>query len=75
MGRYEEAKLLNRRALAGFEKPLGREHHFTLQSLDNLSAVFRSQGKYGAAERESRRAHAGLERFLGPEHRHTHSRA
>lgn len=39
-GSYDEAEMQNKRALAGFKKELGREHNFTLRSLDDLTIVF-----------------------------------
>ncbi|KAI8680532.1 NACHT domain-containing protein [Fusarium keratoplasticum] len=70
-GRYEEAEQMNRRALEGREKVLGREHPDTLTSIHNLGWVLRSQGKYEEAEQMNRRALEGCEKVLGREHPHT----
>ena len=55
-GKYEEAEQMNRRALEGYEKVLGREHPDTLTSVNNLASVLRYQGKYEEAEQMNRRA-------------------
>jgi Tetratricopeptide repeat len=62
-GRYEEAEAMNRRALDGREKVLGREHPDTLTSVDNLTSVLQYQGKYEEAEE----AEATNWRTLGPD--------
>jgi hypothetical protein len=46
---YEEAEVMNRRALAGRDKVLGEEHPDTLISVSNLTLVLSSQGKYQEA--------------------------
>jgi Tetratricopeptide repeat len=38
-GKYEKAETMNRRALKGHEKILGKKHSFTLISVSNLAAV------------------------------------
>jgi len=38
-GKYEEAEQINRRALEGYEKALGKEHPNTLTSVNNLAFV------------------------------------
>lgn len=59
---------LYRRALAAREKVLGPEHPNTLSSVNNLAALYESQGRYGEAEPLHRRALAGREKALGLEH-------
>jgi Tetratricopeptide repeat len=56
---------MNRRALDGYEKALGKEHPHTLTSVSNLARVLESQGKYEAAEEMNRRALDGSEKALG----------
>jgi len=41
---------MNRRALEGREKVLGKEHPDTLTSVNNLAFVLQDQGKYEEAE-------------------------
>ncbi|KAF4627699.1 hypothetical protein G7Y89_g10454 [Cudoniella acicularis] len=67
-GKYEQAEEMNRRALEGWEKALGKEHPNTLTSVDNLATVLESQGKYEQAEEMNRRALEGKEKALGKEH-------
>ena len=56
------------RALAAREKVLGPEHPHTLSSVNNLAALYDSQGRYGEAEPLYQRALAAREKVLGPEH-------
>ncbi|KAI9781829.1 MAG: hypothetical protein M1816_002179, partial [Peltula sp. TS41687] len=70
-GKYEAAEEMNRRALEGYEKALGKEHPHTLTSVSNLAGVLQDQGKYEAAEEMNRRALEGREKALGKEHPHT----
>ena len=67
-GRYGEAELLYRRALAASEKVLGSEHPFTLSSVNNLAASYEAQGRYREAEPLFRRALAAREKVLGSKH-------
>ncbi|KAI4221404.1 MAG: hypothetical protein L6R40_008636 [Gallowayella cf. fulva] len=67
-GRYDEAEQMDRRALDGREKVLGKEHPDTLTSVSNLALVLRDQGKYDEAEQMNRRALDGSEKVLGKEH-------
>ncbi|KAI4086757.1 MAG: hypothetical protein LQ339_009003 [Xanthoria mediterranea] len=67
-GRYDEAEQMNRRALDGYEKVLGKEHPSTLTSVSNLASVLRFQGKYDEAEQINRRALDSSEKVLGNEH-------
>jgi Tfp pilus assembly protein PilF len=54
---------MNRRALAGREKVLGKEHPDTLTSVSILAEVLQYQGQYEAAEEMNRRALAGREKL------------
>ncbi|KAK6435231.1 hypothetical protein LTR95_008583 [Oleoguttula sp. CCFEE 5521] len=67
-GKYEAAETMNRPALEGREKALGKEHPDTLTSVSNLALVLQYQGKYEAAETMNRRALEGYEKVLGKEH-------
>ncbi|OQN95386.1 hypothetical protein B0A48_18634 [Cryoendolithus antarcticus] len=67
-GKYESAETMNRRALEGCEKVLGKEHPDTLASVSNLALVLQYQGKYEAAETMNRRALEGCEKVLGKDH-------
>jgi hypothetical protein len=40
-GKYEEAEQMNRRALGGREKALGKDHPDTLTSVSNLAELSR----------------------------------
>jgi hypothetical protein len=51
-GRYEEAEQMNRRALEGREKALGKEHLDTLTSVNNLALVL--QDTRGSTRRQRR---------------------
>ena len=66
--RYDKAETMNRRALDGSEKALGKEHSSTLTSVSNLALVLQDQGKYEEAETMNRRALDGSEKALGKEH-------
>ncbi|KAL8763279.1 MAG: hypothetical protein Q9194_007383 [Teloschistes cf. exilis] len=70
-GSYDNAEQMNRRALDGREKVLGKEHPETLTSISNLASVLRYQGKYDEAEQMNQRALDGREKILGKEHPHT----
>ena len=50
-GKYEAAETMNRRALEGREKVLGKEYPDTLTSVSNLALVLRHQGKYEVLEK------------------------
>lgn len=50
----DDAEPLFRRALAGREKTIGREHPDTLQSLNNLVGLLKAQGKSGGISRATR---------------------
>ncbi|KAH7032570.1 uncharacterized protein B0I36DRAFT_406976 [Microdochium trichocladiopsis] len=61
---------MNRRALDGREKALGKDHPDTLTSVSNLAGVLRHQGKYEEAEAMHRWALDGREKALGKDHPH-----
>jgi len=65
---YVEAEPLYRRAIAIWEKSLGREHPEVAKGLNNLAALYYAQGKYGEAEPLYQRALKIDEQALGPEH-------
>ncbi|TKA54918.1 hypothetical protein B0A55_13127 [Friedmanniomyces simplex] len=67
-GEYAAAEEMNRRALEGYEKALGKEHPGTLTSVSDLARVLRDQGKYEAAEAMNRRVLEGYKKALGKEH-------
>jgi tetratricopeptide (TPR) repeat protein len=69
-GKYEDAEMEHRRALALREKTLGPEHPDVAASRNNLANVLSAQGKHEDAEMELRRALALYEKTLGPEHPH-----
>jgi tetratricopeptide (TPR) repeat protein len=50
---------------------LGREHHGTLASMNNLALVLSDQGKYERAEETQRQVLGLCETVLGKEHPHT----
>ena len=58
-GKYEAAEEMNRRALDGHEKVLGRDHPDTLTSVSNLASVLgepgQVQGRRGVESTSSRR--------------------
>lgn len=62
---------MNRQALEGYGKVLGREHHHTLTTIHLLSLVLSNQAKYGEAEVIHRRALEAQVKVLGHEHHHT----
>ena len=62
---------MNRRALGGREKVLGKEHPDTLTSVSNLALILEYQGMHEEAEAMNRRALNGYEKVLGRKHPHT----
>ena len=46
-GRYGEAETLSKRALAIYEKVLGRDHTNVATVLNNLESLYQEQGRYG----------------------------
>ncbi|MGO9485481.1 MAG: CHAT domain-containing tetratricopeptide repeat protein [Rhodomicrobium sp.] len=67
-GRYGEAEPLHKRAIAAFERVLGKERSETLTSVNNLASLYHEQGRYGEAESLYRRVLEASERTLGREH-------
>lgn len=65
---YKAAERMYMRALVGSEKALGPEHPSTLDTVNNLANLCRSQGKLDEAEQMYMRALAGKEKALGLEH-------
>jgi len=57
-----------RRALDGYEKAWGPDHTSTLNTVNNLGALYADQGKHGEAEKMYRRALDGYEKAWGPDH-------
>jgi tetratricopeptide (TPR) repeat protein len=67
-GDYATGAERARRALEAQERVWGREHLYTLTSVNNLAELLRSKGEYDAAEPLYRRALEARERVLGREH-------
>ncbi|KAK0343259.1 hypothetical protein LTR91_022866 [Friedmanniomyces endolithicus] len=61
-GENAAAEEMNRRALKGRGKALGKEHSSTLTSVNNPALMVRFQGKYEAAEEMVRPALEGFEK-------------
>ena len=70
-GKLEEAEVLFRRALEGYERVLGVDHPDTLNSVNNLGGLLMKQGKLEEAEVLFRRALEGCKRVLGSDHPYT----
>ena len=68
LDRYEEAEPMFKRALAIFEKVLGREHRGVAMSLNGLAQLYVTTGHYEEAESMFKRAIAIFEEALGPGH-------
>lgn len=67
-GRYEGAEPLYRRALEVRERVLGKEHPYTLTSVNNLALLLESKGDYKGAEQLFRCSLEASEHVLGKEH-------
>jgi tetratricopeptide (TPR) repeat protein len=67
-GKYDEAEAMQRRALEGYEKVLGRGHPDTLTSVYHLAFLFHRQQQYSAAVELYERAHDGRVKVLGAQH-------
>ncbi len=65
---YSEAGLLYKRALAIYEEVQGANHPDTARSLNNLAALYDTQGKYADAEPLYQRALAIVEEVQGATH-------
>ena len=59
---------LYKRVLETEERAHGVEHPDTLFSLDNLAALYWTQGRYGEAEPLLKRALDARQRMKGPDH-------
>ena len=70
-GRLAEAETLFKRALEARERVLGKDHPDTLQSVDNLAALYQAQGRLTEAEPFYKRALEAGERVLGKDHPRT----
>jgi tetratricopeptide (TPR) repeat protein len=62
---------MNRKALEGREKALGKEYPDTLTSVYYLAYLYHQQKRYDVASEFYRRACDGRKRILGPEHPRT----
>ncbi|KAF1823901.1 uncharacterized protein K489DRAFT_297584, partial [Dissoconium aciculare CBS 342.82] len=58
-------------ALRGYEKAWGAEHTSTLDTVNNLGILYKSQGKLAEAEEMYLRALGGFEKAWGAEHTST----
>jgi CHAT domain-containing protein/Flp pilus assembly protein TadD len=67
-GKYAEAEVGHRKALAIRRKVLGEKHPDTAQSYDNVAGNLHAQGKYAEAEAGHRKALAIRRKVLGEEH-------
>ena len=65
-GRYPDAEMLFKRALAIDEKAQGPEHPDVASILNNLAAVYDDEGRYAEAEPLDKRALAIQEKAWGP---------
>ena len=65
---YAKAEPLCQRALALGEQALGPDHPLVAESLNNLAAVYLSQGRKAKAKPLMQRALAIWEQALGPQH-------
>jgi tetratricopeptide (TPR) repeat protein len=59
---------LHQRALGIREKALGPDHPDVASSLNNLAALYHTQGRYAEAESPCQRALGIREKALGPDH-------
>jgi prophage maintenance system killer protein len=66
--KYEQAEEMHRQALGLRETVLGKEHPYTLTSMNNLANLLSNQGKYEQAEEMHRQALRLKEAVLGKEH-------
>jgi tetratricopeptide (TPR) repeat protein len=73
LARYSDALKWHRKALAIFEKVLGKDHPGTAVSYDNIALVYHRQGDYPEALKWLQKALAIQEKVLGKEHPDTAS--
>jgi tetratricopeptide (TPR) repeat protein len=67
-GKYDRAIVVAKKALEVAEKNVGPNHPDVATSLNNLAALYRTQGQYAQAEPLFKRSLAILEKALGPDH-------
>ncbi|KXJ84652.1 hypothetical protein Micbo1qcDRAFT_129332, partial [Microdochium bolleyi] len=67
-GKYEEAEAMNRRALDGREKALGKDHPSTLKSIYCLASLYHKQNRLDEAGELYVNALNGFRKVLGPTH-------
>ncbi|KAI1840261.1 hypothetical protein JX266_013542 [Neoarthrinium moseri] len=67
-GKYEEAEVMNRRALDGYQKALGADHPDTLTSVYNLAYLCQEQDRFEEADQYYLTALDGYRKVLGPAH-------
>jgi tetratricopeptide (TPR) repeat protein len=72
-GKYAEAEKMHQETLALREKVSGKEHPFTLTSINNLAWTLSSQGKYAEAISIMQQCVQLREQILGSQHSHTKS--
>ena len=70
-GKYDEAEVMNRRALAGYEKVLGKDHPSTLKSVYSLAYLIHRQKRYDSSAELYQRAYTGYRMILGRDHPNT----
>src|SRR5271155_70410 len=68
VGRYEPAEVMDRGSLEARTLVLGKEHPYTLTSMNNLATVMSSRGKCERAEEMHPEALRLRETVLGKEH-------
>ncbi|KAH8684317.1 hypothetical protein BGZ60DRAFT_164137 [Tricladium varicosporioides] len=68
LSQYKAAEELCRRELEGREGLLGKEHPYTLRSMNTLACLLHSQGKHDKAEPICRQTLTLAEKVLGKEH-------
>ena len=71
IGKYINAELLFRQALAIREKLLGKKHPFTVSTLANIAETLSNEGNYSEAEQLFRKALNINEKMLGKENSQT----
>ena len=68
LGKLTEAEPMLQRALASYEKALGKDHISTLATVNNLGLLYHIQGKLAKAESMYQRALASYEKALVKDH-------
>jgi Tfp pilus assembly protein PilF len=71
-GQFDKALKGYRRALDRYEESLGKDHPYTLTTVNCMASVFDSQGQHDMALEWYRRALDGREKALGKDHPDTH---